>query len=115
MNKLKPWKGPLSVLGRSIEIFGLPGVMEPAAIETVCGEPVTLSEMDREALRAPAADGLNVMLTEQLARGETEEQLLVCEKSPAFGPVNNIAPITSVTLPGLEIVIDCIVLLNPTG
>lgn len=54
-----------------------------------CGEPATLSVMDREALRVPAAVGLKVMPMAQLPPAATAvvQVLEATVKSPAFVPL----------------------------
>ncbi len=54
---------------------------------TVCGEPVALSVIVIDAVRAPVAVGLNVTLIEQVPLTASDApQLFVSAKSPAFVP-----------------------------
>jgi hypothetical protein len=57
---------------------------------TVCGLLLASSVKVRLAVRAPSADGVNAMLTVQLAAGarDAPQVLLEVAKSPEFGPVN---------------------------
>jgi len=66
----------------------------------VCGLPVALSVIDTEAVRVPAAVGLNVTLMEHLAPAATEEpQVFVSAKSPLLVPVIAMALTVKVALP----------------
>lgn len=56
--------------------------------EAVCGLPVALSVTTTDAVRAPAAVGLNVTLIEQFPPVATlAPHVFVCEKSPLLVPV----------------------------
>lgn len=67
---------------------------------TECGLPAELSAMFRDAERAPAACGANVILNVQLAPGlSVAGQLLVCEKSAGFAPAIETVPTVSVANP----------------
>ena len=64
------------------------GATPVPASEMLCGLPDALSVTDSEALRAPVAVGLNVMLIVQFAPAATlEPHVLVSAKSPLFAPV----------------------------
>ena len=68
--------------------------------DTVCGLPPALSAMDTEAVRVPAAVGVNVTLMVQLALIATlVPQVFVWVKSPAFAPVIEIPEIFKAALP----------------
>jgi len=66
----------------------------------VCGLPVALSVNTTEAVRAPAALGVKVTLRVHWAEGASDEpQVLLAEKSPAFGPVTSTLEIFSALVP----------------
>jgi hypothetical protein len=68
----------------------------------VCGLPAALSVIDTEAVRVPAAVGLNVTLMEHLAPAVTEApQVFVSAKSPLLVPVIAMALMVKVVLPEL--------------
>ena len=79
---------------------------------TVCGDPAALSEIDKEALRDPVADGVNVTEIVQFPPlpARLLPQLLVCEKSPEFVPVMLILEIVRLWFPELVSVTVCAVL-----
>ena len=63
------------------------GATPVPASEMLCGLPDALSATDSEALRAPIAVGLNMMLIVQFAPAATlEPHALVSVKSPLFAP-----------------------------
>jgi hypothetical protein len=65
-----------------------------------CGELAALSVIVTLAVRAVAAEGVNVTLIVQLPPGATEAlQLLFCEKSPAFVPVTEMLEIERAAVP----------------
>ena len=72
---------------------------------TVCGEPDALSVMATEPDRLPAADGLKITETVQLAPAATlTPQVLVWLKSAAFVPVIATLVMDSAALPEFETV-----------
>ena len=73
---------------------------------TLCGEPAALSAMATEADRLPAAEGLKVTESVQLAAAASEvPQVLVWLKSEALVPVIATLVMDSAALPALETVI----------
>jgi hypothetical protein len=82
------WLAKVRLVGDKVTA-GVPPALAPVPVrETVCGLPVALSVMETFALREPAAVGLNVTFTVQLALAFTlPPQVLVAEKSPLFVPV----------------------------
>jgi hypothetical protein len=81
---------------------------------TVCGLPLALSVMVSEALREPAAEGVNVTLIAQLAPAETVlPQVFVCVKSPALAPLMAILEMLRDAFPMLESVTVCGELVEP--
>lgn len=69
---------------------------------TVWGLPPALSARLSEALRAEAAEGVNVTLMVQLPFTVTTlPQLFVCAKSEALAPVNEMLVMVSTELPAL--------------
>jgi len=80
---------------------------------TVCGLPLALSVMVSDALRDPAAVGVNVALIVQLAPAPTLlPQLFVCAKSPGFAPPIAMLEMLSEALPMLESVTICAALVE---
>jgi hypothetical protein len=82
---------------------------------TVCGLPVALSAIDSELVRVPAACGLNVMLTVQLApaaTGVAGEQVPpeIAKSSPAIDRLL----IVSGAVPLFSTVTDCAAEVEPT-
>ena len=83
---------------------------------TMWGEPVALSAMATEANRLPAADGLKVTETVQLAPAATlTPQVLVWLKSAALVPVTATLVMDSAALPEFETVIVWAALIVLTG
>jgi hypothetical protein len=83
---------------------------------TVCGLPTALSARERLALRAPAADGVNITLMAQLAPAlRLEPQVLVSAKSAAFAPVTVTLVSDIVELPVFVSVTDWDALGEPTA
>ena len=83
---------------------------------TLCGEPAALSAMATEADRLPAAEGLKVTETVQLAATASEvPQVLVWLKSAALVPVIVTLVIDSAAVPEFETVIVWAVLVVPTS
>lgn len=81
----------------------------------VCGLLPALSLTVSEALRDPAAEGVNLTVIVQLLPAATlPPQLLVCAKSPAFVPLMARLEIFSEPLPVLERITDCGALVEPT-
>lgn len=63
------------------------------------------------ALRAPAAEGVNVTLMMHVPEAATlEPQVLVCAKSPGLVPVTAMLEMVSVPEPGLDRVIVLVAL-----
>src|SRR5580698_6488920 len=82
---------------------------------TDCGLPVALSAIRIEAVRAPAALGVNKALMLQLAPAGTEGvQLFDCAKSPALAPVMVMLATESAALPVLNKVTPPAGLVVPT-
>lgn len=80
----------------------------------VCGLPLALSLMVSEALRDPAAAGVNVTLMVQLVSAPTLlPQLLDCAKSPEFVPLRAMLDMLSDALPVFESVTICGALVEP--
>lgn len=80
----------------------------------VWGLPLALSVMLTDALRAPAAVGVNVTLIEQLAAAATlDPQVFVCAKSPEFVPVRVVFVMLRVAVPLLVRVTLCAELVVP--
>jgi len=83
---------------------------------TVCGELAALSVMVMDAVRAPAAVGLNATLIVQFAPAATVPHVLVSTKSPPFVPVTATEVTKSATLPLFVSVTVCgVPLVVPTG
>jgi hypothetical protein len=81
---------------------------------TVCGLPLALSVMASDALREPAAVGVNVTLMPQAAPIATLlAQLFVSAKSPGFAPPMAILEMFREALPSLERVTLCAALVAP--
>ena len=67
---------------------------------TCCGLPPALSVMFKVAERLPLAVGVKVTLNVQLAPApNATPQLLVCAKSPGFGPATAIFVMTNMECP----------------
>ena len=83
---------------------------------TDCGVPGPLSPTLSDALREPAADGVNVMLMlqEEFAASVAGQPLL-CEKSPALVPLIVILAMLKVPEPEFDRVTVCAALVEPTG
>jgi len=82
---------------------------------TVCGLPATLSEMLTDAVRVPAAVGLNVTLIVQLPPPATElPQVFVSAKSAVLVPVMLMLVMLKLVFPVLLRVTLCAVLVVPT-
>jgi len=70
--------------------------------ETLCGLPKALSVIERDAIRDPAADGVNVTLIVHLEpEAKLVLQLFVCEKSLAFVPLTATPVIVRAAFPVL--------------
>jgi hypothetical protein len=83
---------------------------------TDCGLLLALSEMVIEAVRVPAAVGLNTTLIAQLVpAARLAPQEFVCEKSPLFAPVTAIERFRSVDPPPFVTVTTCAGVATPTG
>ena len=83
---------------------------------TPCGLPVALSAMLTDAVRDPAAFGLNVTLIAQFAPAATlVPHVFVWEKSPALVPVTATLVIVSTAPPVFVNVTACAVLVVPTA
>ena len=86
---------------------------------TLCGLPAASSPMLTLALRAPAADGLKVTATEQVAPAASvagaSGQVLVAVKSAAFAPTTPTLLIVSGPVPVFFTTDDCDGLVDPTG
>ena len=82
---------------------------------TVCGDPVTLSAMLTDAVRVPAAVGLNVTVMAQLApTARVAAHVVVSLKSAELAPVIEIAIDVIATAPVFLTVMACVALLLPT-
>ena len=69
---------------------------------TACGLPLALSEMESDAARLPAEEGVNVTLIVQLAPAATlDPQVFVWLKSPALVPVTEMLVMFKAPLPVL--------------
>lgn len=83
--------------------------------DTECGLPAALSEIEIEAERFPAASGLKITVSWQLALApKTDEQFPFSLKSLAFAPVIVIPLIVTELVLVLESVIACDGLAVPT-
>src|ERR1039457_7273507 len=81
----------------------------------VCGDPAALSVMVTDALRPPAAVGVNVTEKLQFAPAATLlPQVLVYAKSPGLAPVTAMLVIDRVPVPVLLRVTDWVALVVPT-
>lgn len=81
----------------------------------MCGDPEALSTTEIAALRPPAAAGVNVTVTVQLAPAATEApQVLVWPKLLALVPVMEIAVIVKAVVPGFDNVIGIVAAELPT-
>jgi hypothetical protein len=82
---------------------------------TVCGLPAALSEMLTDAVRVPAAVGVNVTLIVQLPPAATElPQVFVSAKSAVLVPVMLMLVMLKLVLPVLLRVTLCARLVTPT-
>src|SRR5256885_2252993 len=86
----------------------------------LCGLPPALSVTDSAAARAPAAPGVKVTPTLQVAPGATEAPVQVSvaggtAKSPALAPVGATAVMASGARPVFVTVAVCAVLVTPTS
>ena len=95
----------------------MPGAMPVPVSGTVCGLPLTLSVIVSEAVRLPAAPGVNVTFTVVLLPGVTVIVGVpaVKAKSPAFAPVSAKAVIDKFAVPVLVSVIVVAALVVLTG
>ena len=83
---------------------------------TLCGEPAALSAMATEADRLPAAEGLKVTESVQLAAAASEvPQVFVWLKSAALVPAIATLVMDSAALPELDTVIVWAALVVPTS
>ncbi len=91
------------------------GVWPVPLSATLCGLPVALSVNEMDAVRVPAAVGLNVALTEQAepAVRLAAQVLPEMAKSPAFVPANAMFEKVTVPLPVLVMVTLCAALVVP--
>jgi hypothetical protein len=93
---------------------GVPETAVPVRL-TVWGLPLALSLMLREALRVPAAVGVNVTLIVQLAPAATPlPQVFVCKKSEGSVPLKPTLGALSAAFPVLLRVTFCAALEVPT-
>ena len=82
----------------------------------VCGLPLALSVMLTEAVRVPAAAGVNVTLIVQLLFAATElPQVLVWLKSLAFVPVSEMLVMLKLAFPVFIRTTACAALVVPTA
>lgn len=95
--------------GRGFGAMNTAPVVDPVPDKaTVCGDPVALSAMLTEAVRAPVAVGLKVTEIVQLAAAAmVAVQVVVSLKSAAFVPVMVIATPVSETVPAFLTVTVC--------
>jgi hypothetical protein len=105
----------VSAVGDSVAV-GVPAAAPVPFNVTVCGDPVALSAIDSEAVRAPLAVGLNVTLIVHCAFAPTlPPQPLVSAKSPALAPVR-VTPVTVMAVEPLFVrVTVCAALAVPIG
>ena len=83
------------------------GAMPVPESVMVWGDPAALSGIVMEALRLPAAVGVNVTEKLQLPpAGRPVPQALVCAKSPGLAPVRAMLPMVKVPVPVLLSVTD---------
>jgi hypothetical protein len=107
------WLGKVSDVGIIVIV---PVCVAPVPVRpTACGLPVALSAILIEAVRVPAAVGLNVTLIVQFAVAASDAgQVLVWAKSPALVPVTLTLVIVNAALPLLVSVMLCAALVVPT-
>jgi hypothetical protein len=92
------------------------GTVPIPASGTVCGDPAALSLRFSVAERAPAAPGVNVSDTAQLAAGASEElHVFVSAKSDAFAPLMEMLLNVRLAVPELVTVNICTPDSTPTG
>lgn len=97
----------------TVDVDAVPVPLRP----TVCGDPVALSAIDSEALRAPVAAGLNSTDTVQLAPAASEAAHVFAEirNEPGFVPVSVSEVSVTAVVPVFFTVTICAAVVELTG
>ena len=103
------------VVGESVAT-GAAGATPVPVNATVCGEPVALSETERDAPKLAADAGVKVTPMLQVPRDASDVPQVLVEtaKSAGLAPVMLTPEIASAALPGLDRVMDWAVAIAPT-